>query len=297
MEKRSQDLQGSNKKFISIMNIIEFKEYQTLPPKKAVTLNNKEIESIKKLKSLSLVEEDQSLKDKLQDEGILYISSDPLKKGLKISAQSHIGVAQFTNFTVTILPKFSSIGKLVELIDYVYDLDLEIFPESETEFEGEKNILSEIIISTFVKHFQKLLRRGLVKSYTIHEDELPYLRGKLMFSKQLINDAKTKLQFSCEYDELNYNNIENQILLFCLKRCYYITINEERKKEIRRLIHNLEGLIEDKDISLEDFKTINYNQMNHHYKKVNDLCKLIVNNIRITNFFQQKTRFVNSFFC
>lgn len=278
------------------MNLITLKEYQTLPPKKGITLNENELQTVKILETLNLEEQDQNLRQRLQDEGILNISSDPIKRGLKITAQSHIGVAQFTNFAVTIIPKFSNIGKLVELIDYVYELDLEIFPESETEFEGEKNILSEIIISTFVKHAQTLLRKGMVKSYTIHESNLPYLRGKLLIHQQIINDAKTKLQFSCEHDEFEYNNIENQILLYCLERCYYVTINDERKKEIRRIIRILEGLVEHKEITLDDFKTINYNQMNQHYKKVHELCKLIVNSIRITNFYEQKSRFVNSFF-
>jgi len=128
------------------MNLITLKEYQTLPPKKGITLNENELQTVKILETLNLEEQDQNLRQRLQDEGILNISSDPIKRGLKITAQSHIGVAQFTNFAVTIIPKFSNISKLVELIDYVYELDLEIFPESETEFEGEKNILSEIIL-------------------------------------------------------------------------------------------------------------------------------------------------------
>jgi len=278
------------------MNLITLKEYQILPPRKGKSLSGKEQDSVKILETLSLKEQDQKLRQRLQDEGILSISSDPIKSGLQIKAESHIGVAQFSNFSVTIIPKFSNIDRLIELIDYVYDLDLEIFPESETEFLGEKNMLSEIIISTFVKHVTGLLQKGMVKSYTIHQSNLPYLRGKLIFQQQIINDAKTKLEFACEHDEFEYNNIENQILLYCLERCYYITINDERKKEIRRMVGLLAGLVDTREITLDDFKKINYNQMNQHYKKVHELCKLIVNSIRITNFYEQKSRFVNSFF-
>ena len=278
------------------MNLITLKEYQKLPPKKGQVSTEKEHEFVKILENLNLQEEDQKLRQKLQDQGILTIDSDPITRGLKIKAESHIGVAQFTNFSVTIIPKFSDIGKLVELIDYVYDLDLEIFPESETEFEGEKNMLSEIIISTFVNHMRILLQRGMVKAYTNHQSNLSYLRGKLLVQKQIINDAKAKLEFTCEHDEFEYDNIENQILLYCLQRCYYITINDERKKEIRMITRILEGLVSSKEIIIDDFKKINYTQMNQHYKKINELCKLIVNSIRITNFYERKSRFVNSFF-
>jgi len=278
------------------MIIIKIKEYQTLPPSKGKTLTEEESDTVNKLKSLSLVEEDQDLREKLQESNILSISADPIKKEIKIASQSHIGVAQFTNFTITIIPKFSNIGKIVELIDYVYDLDLEIFPESEAQFEGENNLLSEIIISTFVKQCQDLLRKGMVKSYVVHEDNSPYLRGKLLVSKQIINDSKSKLLFASEHDEFEFDNLENQILLFCLERCYYTTINKDRKKEIRRLIQTFEGQVKHGKITLDSFKKINYNQMNNHYQKSHELCKLIVNSMQITNFYEQKTRFVNSFF-
>ncbi len=297
MEKRFPDIPKIYKRHIAGMNLIPLKEYQVLPsPRKKHTPNKDEQKLEEILQNLNLKEEDQKLRQRLEEKGILSISKDPIKHGLIMKAKSHIGVAQFSNFTVTITPKFSSIERIVELIDYVYDLDLEIFPESEIKFKDEENLLSEIIISTFVKHVSVLLKRGIVKSYTVHQDNLPYLRGRLIFQQQIVNDAKTKLEFACEHDEFEYDNIENQILLYCLERCYYITINVERKKEIRRMIGLLEGLVSKKEINLNHFKMINYNQMNQHYKKIHELCKLIVSSIRIADFYEQKSRFVNSFF-
>jgi len=133
------------------MILIPLKEHEPLPPTKGKPLSDQEAEIVKNLETLELTKEDLKLKQALQEKNILTITSDPLKKGLRFAPQSQIGVAQFTNFSVAVSPKFSNIDKLVALIDYVYDLDLEIFPESETQFEGEKNFLSEVIISTFVK--------------------------------------------------------------------------------------------------------------------------------------------------
>jgi len=169
------------------MTLIPLKEHELLPPKKGKTLTEREAEIVKKLENLELTQEDSKLKQALQEKNILTMTLDPLKKGLRMSTQSQIGVAQFSNFAVAISPKFSNIDNLVALIDYVYDLDLEIFPESETRFEGEKNILSEIIISTFVKKCKKLLREGLVKSYVTHEDNLSFLRGKLLLKQQILD--------------------------------------------------------------------------------------------------------------
>jgi len=276
------------------MTLISLKEYETFPPRnRKFDVNDERIE---KLKNISLESGDSKLQEELQKKDILSISSNPYNNELQFSAQSHIGVAQFSNFTIAITPKFSEIGKLVELIDYVYDLDLEIFTDSEIQFAGEKNILSEIIISSFVKKCQKLFRQGLSKSYVLRTDNVPFLRGKLLMYQQILNQAKTKLQFACEFDELEYNILENQIILYCLKQSYHITINKERKNQIRKLIQNFSSLVSFKEISLDDFNKINYNQMNHHYRKIHELSKLIVNSTKISDFYEQKTRFVNSFF-
>lgn len=278
------------------MRLIRLSEYQHLPPKKGIALSAADQETVKELEKIDLVESDQKLKQDLEEKGILTITSDPIKKGLQVSAKSYIGVAQFTNFTVAIFPKFSTIDKLVELIDYVYDLDLDILPESEIEFQGEENLLSEIIISSFVKKCETLVRQGMVKSYISHQESVPYLRGKILLSQQICNDARKKVQFYCEHDELEYNNLENQIILYCLERSYDTSVNDSRKKEIRQIIHNFSDLVDRVKITEDDFRKISYNQMNQHYRKVHELCKLIVNSIHITNFYEKKTRFVNSFF-
>ena len=73
---------------------------------------------------LQLDEKDQQLSEELKQKGILTITGDPISHKLKFEASSLIGVAQFTNFTVTINPKFTNIENLVKLINYVYDLDM-----------------------------------------------------------------------------------------------------------------------------------------------------------------------------
>lgn len=276
------------------MTLISLKEYETFPPRKKKS--NYYDERIKQLKEISLVSQDIKLQEELQSRDILTINSNPYSNELQFTTQSHVGVAKFSNFTLAITPKFSEIGKLVELIDYVYDLDLEIFTDSEIEFKGEQNILSEIIISTFVKKCQNLVRQGLFKSYISQQDNVSFLRGRLLLSQQILNQAKTKLQFACEFDEFKYDNLENQIILYCLKQSYNITINQERKSQIRKLVQIFSNIVSLEEISLDDFKKINYNQMNHHYRKIHELSKLIVNSMQISDFYEQKTRFVNSFF-
>jgi len=274
---------------------VELSEYSTISSARIEEDNGLERVQIENISGLELGPEDQKLRDYLQKKGIFTIRE--LKSGLEISSTSYIGVAQFSKFSVVVLPKIlMNLANLPKLIEYAYDLEDIIIPESEIKFESTKNILIEIIISSFVKKCQQLLMQGLIKSYVTHEDNIPYLRGKLLLQQQFLNVIHKKLEFACEFDELEYNNLENQILRFCLEQCYYLTANESLKREVRRLIHQLSGFVESVPTTLNDFDKINYTRLNQHYKKIHQLCKLILTSTGISDFYKQKIPFVNSFF-
>ena len=159
-------------------------------------------------------------------------------------------------------------------------------------------MLTEIIISSFLNQCRNLVRQGLYKSYVLHQDRsMPALRGKLLLVQQLQNDARLNAKFACEYDELEYDNLENQILLYCLHRCSGWTIIDSKRNEINRLIQQISPFVNDRiNITVDHFKKINYTRLNQYYEKIHQLCKIIVQNIGISDFYEQKTSFVNSFF-
>ena len=265
--------------------VIELREYEKKSADRHEILKLDEKRDLKTIK-------------KLEEKGILKISGDAFTGKLKFEAFSQIGVAQFANFTITINPKFTNIENLVKLINYVYDLDIDILPESEVKFRDESNMLTEIIISSFLNQCRNLVRQGLYKSYVLRQDRsMPALRGKLLLVQQLQNDARLNAKFACEYDELEYDNLENQILLYSLHRCSGWTISSSKRNEINRLIQQISPLVNDRiNITVDHFKKINYTRLNQYYEKIHQLCKIIVQNIGISDFYEQKTSFVNSFF-
>jgi len=278
------------------MSVVKIREYQKLPHKGEYSQEEKE--SLEVLKNSEFVKQDDLLFEKLKEKGILFLTYAGTAKKRTLQAQSSIGIAKFTHFTVQIGPKFVEIQKIVELIEYVNDLDLEIFPESETKVTTESDLLSEIIISSFLHNVHVLLQQGMAKSYNLQEDNLYALRGKLQIYQQLQNNFTGKLQFACEYDELEYNNLENQIIRYCLEVCSNLTINQIRKQKIDQLIQTMSEHVDYKEINKSDFDKINYNQINYHYKKIHEDCKLIIDNIRILDFYNLGSKnSVYSFFC
>ena len=263
--------------------------------KKPIELREYQKKSVDEHEALML-EGDLDLQNKLADKQILTILLTTTKK-TEFKADSKIGVARFTNFTVTINPKFTNIRNLVKIINYTLDVDIDIIPESEVKFRDESNMLTEVIFSTFLQYIQDLLMQGLYKSYATKQDyNMPYLRGKLLLVQQLQNNARLNAKFACEYDELEYNNLENQILLFCLHKCRHLTVFDSKRNEFNSMIQQMDTFVEHKPITVDDLKKLNYTRLNQYYEKTHQLCKIIIQDIGISDFYEQETSFVNSFF-
>ena len=236
--------------------IIELAEYQTKTSclEDHVSNDESEYEEDNVLQELKLENKDRQLVYDLKKKNILIIKE--LKNGLEISSKSHIGVVQFTNFTVKILPKFAlKPTSLPKIISYSYDLDDVTLPGSEINFESDENYLIDILIFFFIRKCQNLLRSGLLKSYILYENDSKFLRGKLLIDKQIIHNIQHQPLFACEFDELEYNNIENQILLYTLKQSYRLTQSDSLRKDIRILIRQFSDRVDEKIISSHDFNS------------------------------------------
>jgi len=277
--------------------IIELAEYQIKSPTLEDDSYNYNVRHMQddSLTFMQLHPNDKKLRLALKKQGILSIRE--LKNGLEVSSSSYIGVAQFSDFTVKVFPKFSmTANNLSKLIAYAFELDDIIIPENEIKFHPDEHYLVDILITFFVRKCHKLLRQGLLKSYITYQNHVGALRGKLLLKQQIINDASSKPVFSCEYDELEYNNLENQILLFCLRKSYTLTKSDSLRREIRRLTSQFLGFIDDKQIKLDDFSKINYTRLNQHYQQIHELCRLIISATGISDFYQESRHVVSSFF-
>lgn len=243
--------------------------------------------------NLNILDEDKELLEFLKDKEIEIIQT---KNGLRVSTGGYIGSAEFSRFRITVNPKFTDLKNIGRLIDYGYNIKDEDMRDFEIKFHEEKNQPLEIIVSLFVNHCYKLLRKGLYKSYVIQHDTVPYLRGKLLLQEQIQNEAKFNLKFSCEYDEFTSNNIENQILLYCMDKCYHLTESNHRKKMIHRFIHHLDDEVQLRSISLADFQRLSYSKLNQHYKKPHKLAELILRHLGVLDFKKQRASFIVPYF-
>ena len=152
------------------------------------------------------------------------------------------------------------------------------------------------LIMAFTQLCQRLIKRGLYKKYVADTYNVPYLKGKLLIKQQIQNTMKFNMKFSCEYDEFTANNLENQIILYTLKKCLIITDNSNLKTKILKLIHHITRQVEDQQISLSDFQKIHYTRLNKDYKNPLIIGKKILKNIGVLNLNEMKDKLIFSFF-
>ena len=95
---------------------------------------------------LQIFEDDKELEQFLTNKEIEIIET---KKGLRISTGPYIGSAEFSNFILTVNPKFTNLKNLGKLIDYAYDLKDEDILDYEIKFNEQENNPLELIIQLF----------------------------------------------------------------------------------------------------------------------------------------------------
>jgi len=261
---------------------------------KKPVLKIKEYETIHFVgEGLEIVDEDKELEEFLSNK---KIEMDETKKGIRISGGPYIGSAEFSNFIITINPKFTELKNIGKLIDYAYDLKDEDILDYEIKFHEEKENPMELIIQLFTNQCKKLLQKGLVKSYQTHQETVPFMRGKLLLQQQIKNQSKFNLNFSCEHDEFTENIVENQILLYTLEKCYHMTSSNHRKSTIKKIIHQMDAEIELKQIGIQDFNKVHYTRLNSQYKKPHELSRLILRHLGLFDFKKQSASFVVPYF-
>ncbi len=213
----------------------------------------------------------------LQGDYSKYIEIYPTvnRDEFKISTLQYVGCIVLPQHNVILInPKIDN-ARILLMLNYAFKelklTDKEIsFPENK-EFH-------EILIKILTKRLEDLLQFGVLKSYTEIEENLPYVKGRILLIKQLRHNMILKHKTYCRYPELTQDILENQIIKFTL---YHVikhhTVNEELRKSLIRLFHAFE-FVSMKAINLTSFVNLQFNRLNERYKPILTICKILLQN-------------------
>lgn len=202
-----------------------------------------------------------------------------------IKSFQYVGVISIhPTLTIQILPKMynpregedkwqQSIQNLLYMLNYCGKL-LNTHTKS-TQLKSLKGDFYEILIYLYASTLLNETRNSLHHEYITQEQNLPYLKGKVLFSKHLLNNLTRQNLFYLKTDEFDPNNQLNRVFAYVSRQLYATTSNIKN----RQLLSELNLLLSEVahgHISQNDANKIHINRMNERFRPALDLAKLFL---------------------
>jgi 5-methylcytosine-specific restriction endonuclease McrBC regulatory subunit McrC len=135
----------------------------------------------------------------------------------------------------------------------------------------------DIIGRLFLNELDEIYKRGFYKKYVHKEENIRFVKGRLLIKSQIQNDIRKKPNFYCAYDDLTFDNLENRIILKAtLLLIPLIRFNEMIKRDLIRHSFELRELASLINVVPEDCDRIQYSKLNEYYEPIISLAKVIL---------------------
>ena len=193
--------------------------------------------------------------------------------GRYLQAKSYVGTIQTTSgFILEILPKTvkdNDVEKskqiFMKLLHLLYKLPNYKNIDS-ANFELIKNLeIFEIFIFMFLEEVGIIIKKGIKSDYVGQEDNLFYLKGKLLINEQIKRNSIHKERFYVQYDDYNQNRAENRLIKSTLKLLSNISRDFDNQRKIRQYLEHMNWI----ELSLnidKDFSMVKTGRGMEHYK-------------------------------
>ena len=241
--------------------------------------------------------EDEAVLEK--SKGLVGYSFD--KNGvIDIKAKNRIGSVYLPNAkrNLNVIPKIFKNKKNDK--EYVKDTSILLFyanrnTKTKHVLEGEKNFFKEgkepffvdPLHWTLLYEYDELMRQGLLKSYVVHAENISSMRGKLLMNQQMLNDVMRRPKFFCEYDELEYDSIENRVVLQAITTVERTSKNHFVKMKSLNYAQRLSGVVQKENVRRPERQRMmhSYNRQNDHYRDIHQTCEKIIERQGIENIY------------
>jgi len=260
-----------------------------------------------KIKEEQLSVRDKIILEKLDAENKISVSygSKP-EHFLLISTNSHIGslTLEDAGSRINILPKIfkDNVQKWENLnlfLDYSSENSFDYVDDAKNFYEGDDSpTLLNPIHNALLQEYQKLLKQGLLKSYVVHSEDTSSLRGKLLLQYQMLNDATSTPKFVCEFDELEYDSLENRVILQALTIVERTSSNSRVKMMAMELAKQLSGSVTKITTPKPQRQRMmqSYNRQNLRYRRIHSICEKVIEESGIKDIYRGDHSYVSPVF-
>lgn len=127
-----------------------------------------------------------------------------------------------------------------------------------------------------------LFKKGLDRGYVEIADSIRGVKGKIDFGNTLKQNLFSRGQAFCEYDELDYNILHNQVIKSTIAALIQVEdLDKGLKKQLRTIYHKFHG-VDTIRINTQHFAKIVLHRNNAFYDFLLKVCRILHDNILVT---------------
>ena len=165
------------------------------------------------------------------------------------------------------------------LLDFAHDGELDYFDDAKNFFlESAEPVLLNRVHLGLISEFDKLWKQGLLKSYVVHAEDSTSMRGKLLMREQMLNDAMLRPKFFCEFDELEYDSVENRVILQALTVVERTSDQQVTRMKALDSAQRLSAVVQQVEVRGPERQRMmqSYNRQNERYRKIHERCEQVI---------------------
>ena len=220
----------------------------------------------------------------------LFIKS----KRKQIKVKNYVGVVETSDgVKIEILPKIhltnskdevkDTKGIFLKMLRHLKDSPFINISEAHLNLKQNFPIL-EVFIKSFIDEAERVFTSGIKSGYLLEEENLKFLRGKLLVGKNIKHNASNKTKFYCQYSEFSQDIPHNRIIKTALVKLTRITSDYTNLAALNKVLTNLENVNISSNLALELAACNSENRFFKKYQKLIDWSKIFLLNKAFTNF-------------
>lgn len=202
-----------------------------------------------------------------------------------IKTEAHVGIIRFADFQLNILPKIigendsSCLENLMFMLRYTKKLDIHMMDSA--EISKTKQPFLEILIAHYANILLNSLQRYIPHHYETKEENLPAVRGRILFAKNQLANMGNLARVYCQFDEFTSDNLLNQTFKFVAQALCLLTAVPATRAHLNKILAIYED-VELRAISYVQAKKILLNRNQLIFKDVLDLALLFLQHSTIS---------------
>ena len=180
-------------------------------------------------------------------------------------------------------------SNIIFILAYAFDLKWDYLEKEITDKDFQDSSFFELLVFVLTMWTNKLRRQGLFRSFLEIDDEIKRIRGKILFMPSMKSNGLSSNTLCCQFDELSFDILENQILLSTLEFCEKELVKRKRKVEGKKrqdeisdlafsaynLVRLLSSQVSYRPLSIQLFNQLFFHRMNIAYKSILRICRFI----------------------